>query len=282
LEFALSSLPIASDEQYKSISDDKIALLARKFGTLHKFHKEKRRSPRGYFKCGNTTHFISSCPKRKKLDSSNKYDYTKQNDYSKGNDKKKFCFGDKKKKFQNIMSRACAALSDFDFSSDNSSSLEEDEMSKSKKGNFNGLCLMGKSFRNISNSDVSDDLSPEGLSLRVAELESALCNQDKLLCKVFCENKKLNLELESASSEIASLRSVHDGMSDKPCDNCKLIMVNNTDLWLMHSHVASLLDGARLKLRDFQRTKPPTFFDAMDPMDADDWLKSVEKKLQVV
>jgi hypothetical protein len=89
---------------------------------------------------------------------------------------------------------------------------------------------MGKSFRNISNSDVSDDLSPEGLSLRVAEHESALCNQDKLLCKVFCENKKLNLELESASSEIASLRSVHDGMSAKPCDNCKMIMVNNTDL----------------------------------------------------
>jgi hypothetical protein len=35
-------------------------------------------------------------------------------------------------------------------------------------------------------------------------------------------------------------------------------------------------------LRDFQRTKPPTFSYAMDPMDADDWLKFVEKKLQVV
>jgi hypothetical protein len=39
----------------------------------------------------------------------------------------------------------------------------------------------------------------------VAELENALCNQDKLLVKVFCENKKLNLELESSFSEIASL-----------------------------------------------------------------------------
>jgi hypothetical protein len=37
----------------------------------------------------------------------------------------------------------------------------------------------------------------------------------------------------------------------------------------------------RDRLRDFQRTKPPTFSYAMDP-DADDWLKSVEKKLQVV
>jgi hypothetical protein len=66
---------------------------------------------------------------------------------------------------------------------------------------------MGKSSRHIfdSDSNVSDDLYPDGLSLRVVELENALCNQDKMLCKVFCENKKLNLELESASSEIASL-----------------------------------------------------------------------------
>jgi hypothetical protein len=38
----------------------------------------------------------------------------------------------------------------------------------------------------------------------------------------------------------------------------------------------------RDRLRDFQRTTPPTFSHAMEPMDVDDWLKSVEKKLQVV
>jgi hypothetical protein len=38
----------------------------------------------------------------------------------------------------------------------------------------------------------------------------------------------------------------------------------------------------RDRLGDFQRTKPPTFSQAMEPMDADDWLKSMEKKLQVV
>jgi hypothetical protein len=71
-------LSAASDEQYESIPHDKIALLARKFRVLHKFHKERRRSSRGCFKCGDTTHFIADCPKRKKLDSSsNKYDYTK-------------------------------------------------------------------------------------------------------------------------------------------------------------------------------------------------------------
>jgi hypothetical protein len=98
LEFALSSLSATSDEQCESIPDDEIALLARKFRALHKFRKERKRSPRGCFECGDTTHFIADCPKRKKLDSSNKYDYTKQNDYSKGDDKKKYRSRDKKKK----------------------------------------------------------------------------------------------------------------------------------------------------------------------------------------
>jgi hypothetical protein len=95
----LPSLSAASDDQYESILDDEIILLVRKFRSLHKFRKERRRSPRGCFKCGDTTHFIADCPKRKKLNSSNKYDYTKRNDYSKSDDKKKYRFGDKKKKF---------------------------------------------------------------------------------------------------------------------------------------------------------------------------------------
>jgi hypothetical protein len=47
LEFALSSLSAASNEQYESIPDDEVTLLARKFRVLYKFHKERRRSPRG-------------------------------------------------------------------------------------------------------------------------------------------------------------------------------------------------------------------------------------------
>jgi hypothetical protein len=176
-------------EHYESIPDDEIALLARKFRALHKFHKERRRSPKGCFECGDTTHFIVDCPKQKKINSSIKYNYTNRNDSSnKGNDKKKYSFRDKKKKkFQKIMSRACATLSDFDFSSDDSSGSDEDEYVKRKQGDFTGLCLMGKYSRSIldSDSDVSDDLSFESLSLRVTKLENALCNQDKLLCNVF-------------------------------------------------------------------------------------------------
>jgi hypothetical protein len=113
---------------------------------------------------------------------------------------------------------------------------------------------MGKSSRHNSDSDfdVSDDLSPEGVSLRIAELKNALCNQDKLLCKVFHKNKKLNLELESDFYLIASLRSMHDYMSAKPCDNCKMIMVNYADLWLMHTQVTSQLKGAKSELKDIK------------------------------
>jgi hypothetical protein len=169
LEFALSSLCAASDEQYESIPNDEIALLVRKFRALHRFRKERRRSPRGCFECGNTTHFIADCPNRKKFDSSNKYNYNNRNNSSdKGEGKKKYHFRDKKKKkFQKMMSRACVALSDLDFSSDDSSNSEEDERPKHKTGDFTGLCLMGKSSQHISDFDfdVSDDSSPEGLSL---------------------------------------------------------------------------------------------------------------------
>jgi hypothetical protein len=43
LEFALSCLAAASDEQYESIPDDEIALFVRKFWAMHKFQKDMRR-----------------------------------------------------------------------------------------------------------------------------------------------------------------------------------------------------------------------------------------------
>jgi hypothetical protein len=134
LEFTLSSLATASNEYHKSICDDEVALLTRKFRTLHRFHKEMSRSPRGCFECGDTTHFIINCPKQN--DSSDKCD-----------GKKKYYFGDNnKKKFQKMMSHVCAALSDLDISNDDSSSSEEDEKPKRKIGDFTGLCIMGKSL----------------------------------------------------------------------------------------------------------------------------------------
>jgi hypothetical protein len=72
---------------------------------------------------------------------------------------------------------------------------------------------MGKSSRNDSDSDVSDDLSFESFSSKVVKVENALCNKDNLLYKVFRENKKLNLKLENSFAEIASLWSMHNDIS---------------------------------------------------------------------
>jgi hypothetical protein len=45
---------------------------------------------------------------------------------------------------------------------------------------------------------------------------------------------------------------MHDDMSAKPCENCKMIMVKNADLWIVHTQVVSQLKGAKLKLRELK------------------------------
>jgi hypothetical protein len=61
--------------------------------------------------------------------------------------------------------------------------------------------------------------------------------------------KNLNLQLKNFFAEIASLRSIHADMSAQPCENCKMIMVNYVDLWIIHTQVASQLKGAKLELK---------------------------------
>jgi hypothetical protein len=41
-------------------------------------------------------------------------------------------------------------------------------------------------------------------------------------------------------------------MNAKPCDRYTIIIVNYADLWLIHSHIAGLLDSARLELRELK------------------------------
>src|SRR5215216_124212 len=40
-------------------------------------------------------------------------------------------------------------------------------------------------------------------------------------------------------------------------------------------------NGHHSKLSDFQRTKPPNFSKVVDPLEADDWLQTIEKKLEI-
>jgi hypothetical protein len=78
-------------------------------------------------------------------------------------------------------------LSDFDFSSEDSSSSKEDEKVnyKKKEGDFTGMCLItkgGSLWNNSyfdSDSNVSDDLTYNGLSSKVHKLEDAFYSQDK-------------------------------------------------------------------------------------------------------
>jgi hypothetical protein len=104
-------------------------------------------------------------------------------------------------------------MNDFDLSSEDSSSSEEDEEVnyKKKEGDFTGLCLMAKG--------------------------------------VFHENKDLNLKLERSFVEIASLQSMHNDMSAQPCGNCNIIMVNSADLMIVHTQITSQLKGVKLELK---------------------------------
>jgi hypothetical protein len=41
---------------------------------------------------------------------------------------------------------------------------------------------------------------------------------------------------------------MHSDMRAKPCENCNMIMVNYVNLWIVHTRVASQLQGAKLEL----------------------------------
>jgi hypothetical protein len=79
-----------------------------------------------------------------------------------------------------------------------------------------------------------------------------LCNQDKLLCQIFLENKNLNLKLKNSFAEIASLRSMQNDMIAQLCENCNMIMVNCAILWIVHIQVASQLKGVKLELKELK------------------------------
>jgi hypothetical protein len=73
----------------------------------------------------------------------------------------------------------------------------------------------------------------------------------------FSGEQKSYLKLENSFTEIASLQSMHDDMNAKPCDNCKIFMVNYADLWIVHTQVASQLKGTKLKLKELKARSLP-------------------------
>jgi hypothetical protein len=62
----------------------------------------------------------------------------------------------------------------------------------------------------------------------------------------------MNLELENSFVEIASLQLMHDDMSDKPCENCNMIMTSYAALQIVHTQVASELKCAKLEFKELK------------------------------
>ena len=74
-------------------------------------------------------------------------------------------------------------------------------------------------------------------------------SQDKLLKRVFHENKDLNVRLENSLVEIATFWSMHDDMSAPSCENCNMIIVDYSDLMRVYSQVASQHDRTKGAVR---------------------------------
>jgi hypothetical protein len=55
-----------------------------------------------------------------------------------------------------------------------------------------------------------------------------------------------------------------------------------TNMQQAQGHQPAPQPQPRDKPGEFQRIKPPTFSHSVEPMDANNWLKTIEKKLQVV
>jgi hypothetical protein len=61
-----------------------------------------------------------------------------------------------------------------------------------------------------------------------------------------------------------------------------LQIMQQTMVYMQNAQPQALPPPPRERLGDFQRTKPATLSHSVEPLEADDWLKTVEKKLQVV
>jgi hypothetical protein len=87
---------------------------------------------------------------------------------------------------------------------------------------------------------------------------------------------KHNVENNNATNPPPTLEQVFM-MQDQMLQTMQQTMVN-----IQNAQPQASPPPLRDRLGDFQCTKPPTFSHSMEPMDVDDWLKTVERKLQVV
>ncbi|GJM87857.1 hypothetical protein PR202_ga03853 [Eleusine coracana subsp. coracana] len=212
LEFALSSLVAASDEQMECIPDEELTLLTRKFRKFYNKRKERRGGgSRTCFECGDPVHFIADRPKKKR-----KSGYHDNNTKDFKQEKNRFYKkGKNSKKFAKAITRTCVAtLSDMDLTSSEGLTSSEEEVGKprvKRKDDFTGLCFMAKNDHDTDSGSDSDtsEVPPtlDELSSELDHLRDVLLMQDDRLRSAVRENREFKSKWESAEYEITSLRS---------------------------------------------------------------------------
>jgi hypothetical protein len=273
--FALSSLLSITEEQVESLEDEELALVASWFMQFHNNRMSRRRggSKDRCYNCGDPDHFVASCPKKGKSESSpldhhfgrRKGKYSSDKYKSKGGFDKEAL---KKKYLQKakIKERAfLASLRDLDHNSDDVvSSSSDEEIERRVEGKLNGLCFiadtaggfctmaLGEDVVGTSDDkDISDDTTSEVLPsaddffAEIEELNAALAYQDKLLRRAARERREFRSKYERTLRELESARASVEVSDETECDECALHMSNITTLQTKYSTLLDERDELR-------------------------------------
>ncbi|GJN07541.1 hypothetical protein PR202_ga25381 [Eleusine coracana subsp. coracana] len=258
LEFSLSSLVAASNEQMECIPDEELFLLIRKFMKFYNNRKKRTRGgSRTCFECGGPRHFIADCPKKE-----NKVGYHDNNSEDFKTKKNRFYKKGKNfMKFAKAVACACvAALSGVDFTSSDGLTSSEEEVERprvKKKDDFTGLCFMAKNDHDTdSGFDYDTSEVPPTLDEISSELDyvcDVLLMQDNKLHNAIPESREFKSKLESVEYEITLLRSklARDDIIVE-CECCQVVMNDLSQRESVHAQVASQLESALKELDEFK------------------------------
>jgi hypothetical protein len=133
-----------SDEEFDVLGEDELALLTRRFESLHENRVNMRRNTRTCFKCGKAGHYFAERPKV------NNHDKHEFKDKRKKSNNKDHGHG-KKTRAREKMKRLSDIESDSEDTSSSSSDEDEEDGKKKRKKNLskylNGLCVTGLSLK---------------------------------------------------------------------------------------------------------------------------------------
>jgi hypothetical protein len=234
--FFLSSLMHVPDEEFDVLGEDELALLTRRFESLHENRVNRRRNTRTCFQCGKPGYFVADCPEKVENKESYKHKSKTDDKYRSRRDHKhkhKSKHKDERrsrKKESRGKARAMVGASDVDSSSvystsSSSSSEDEGDRRKGRKSSKNlsglscftrdGFCTMAlssgskKSNQSDSDSDSDDEVRDELPFLRQEneQLGLLLDNHDVVLREAKKMRKELRASLEDARTRVAELET---------------------------------------------------------------------------